>query len=871
MRRRFAFSRFALYNSLLWGCGLLLLMSVPNQAAVFHTTLDNGLTVLIEEQHATPAVSVQVFVRTGSLYEQEYLGSGISHFFEHILHGGSTTARSAEASRLLLESIGNNTNAYTTVDHTAYYITTSAEHWRTALDLLADWLLHNQIAADEFEREKGVVQRELEQGLDNAEDILAQLVMETRYKVHPARYPVIGYKALAQHITRHDLLTYYQRMYTPNNMILVLVGHLHTATVLEEVRKTFGQAPYRPLPSIVLPAEPRQVGKRLAVKEMPVSQAALSLSFRTITVTHEHLYALDVLAYILANGNSSRLVQRVQEQQQRVYDIRTASYTPAYTEGALSVIATLEPGQIDTASEAILQELYRLREEFVTPAELARAQKQKMTDYLFTRQNVEQRARVLGLDMLSTYDPQFSETYLTSIQRVSAEDIREVARRYFRADNLIQAVVRPPATTSPATPVQTNLAIEPAVKKVLANGLTLLLQRQPHWPTVAIHTAFQAGVRAETSDTNGISQLTAAMLVKGTPTRSAADIATLFDSKAASLSADAGHHSIVVQTTCLREDFRELFDAYADLLLHPTFPEAELHSARRALLAHIERIADDWHAEAERLWQETFFTVSPYRLSPNGSPVVLQRLQRQDIVAFYQRYAVPSNMVMAIVGDIDMVATSQMVERLFAALPPGPRPLLSVPFEPPPTQTQRTVRQTQKHLAAVFMGFPGTTLANLADRYPLYLLDGILSGFDLPGGWLHHELRGQQLVYAVHAFNWLGLDAGYFGIYAGTRPDTVEHVISIILHNVEKARTGQISDAELTRMKQMALVVARLRRQTPEQFANDMLFNELYGLGYDFSAQEEAYLMQVTKADVQRVAQTYLQHPTIVITTPAPQ
>jgi zinc protease len=188
--------------------------------------------------------------------------------------------------------------------------------------------------------------------------------------------------------------------------------------------------------------------------------------------------------------------------------------------------------------------------------------------------------------------------------------------------------------------------------------------------------------------------------------------------------------------------------------------------------------------------------------------------------------------------------------------------------EPSPTQVRRQVKQTQKQVAAIYIGFPGVTLANLADRYPLHILDGIVSGLALPGGWLHTELRGQQLVYVVHALNWMGLESGYFGIYAATQPDKVTTVVDIILQNMEKARAGQISDEELASTKQMALVTARLHRQANDQIASDIALNELYGLGYDFSDQEQAHLAKVTKADVQRVAQTYLQHPTIMITTP---
>src|SRR5215467_4337572 len=430
-------------HQMLWGLCLLIAMTGSGQAAVFQTTLDNGVTVLIEENHANPVVAVEVFVRTGSMYEQEYLGSGISHFFEHIIHGGTTSTRSEADSRRLLEAIGNDSNAYTTVDHTAYYINTTTEHWRTALELLADWMLHSSITPAEFEREKGVVQRELEQDLDNPEQMLAQIATETRFQVHPARYPVIGYKELVQKVSRDDLVRYYQRMYTPNNMLVVVVGDVQTPDVLARMRETFGQGERRPLPAISLPEEPPQLGKRTVVKEMVVAQATMSLSFRTVALTHPHLYPLDVLAYILANGDSARLVRRIQEEQQLVYAIRASSSTPAYAVGALTVLAALDAEQVPAATEAILQELYRLRDELVSPEELAKAKKQKLADYVFEHQTVEQRAHALGLNMLATYDPNFSDTYVRNIQHVTAEDIREVARLYLREETLVRAIVRP--------------------------------------------------------------------------------------------------------------------------------------------------------------------------------------------------------------------------------------------------------------------------------------------------------------------------------------------------------------------------------------------------------------------------------------------
>jgi zinc protease len=225
-------------------------------------------------------------------------------------------------------------------------------------------------------------------------------------------------------------------------------------------------------------------------------------------------------------------------------------------------------------------------------------------------------------------------------------------------------------------------------------------------------------------------------------------------------------------------------------------------------------------------------------------------------------------MVLAIFGDIDIATTTAAVEQAFSSFQSQPLTLPAVSSEPAPTQTRRQVKHTQKQVAAITIGFPGTSLTNLDDRYALHILDAVMSGIGFPGGWLHTELRGKQLVYVVHAFNWLGLEPGYFGIMAATQPPRVNEVIDIILQNVDKARAGEISDAELERAKQLAVIAERLERQTNDQLARDAALNELYGLGYDFSAREKALLDKVTKADVQRVARAYLHNPTIVITTP---
>ena len=857
-------------STIFYGVLMLLAAAAHGRAEVFHATLDHGLTVLIEENHANPVVSVQVFVRAGSMHEQEYLGRGISHFFEHIISGGATRKRTEEESRALLETIGNNTNAYTTTDHTAYYINTTTNHWTTALDLLADWMLNSLISETEFEREKGVVQREIEQGLDSPQRRLFQLARETQYQAHPARYPVIGYPELARRVSRDDLLTYYHRMYAPSNMIVVVVGDVEMQDALDNIRAAFSSAARRAPPALLLPPEPPQLGKRAATAEMDIAQAHMNLAFRTIPLTHPDLYPLDVMSYILSNGESSRLVRRLKNELQLVYRIRSGSFTPYYAPGSLSVWATLEPEQLAAAEAAILKELYRLRDELVSPAELARAKKQKIAERIFGQQRAQERARSIGVDMLSAYNPNFGDLYVANIQKVTAEAIREAARRYFREERLSLAIVRPRQTRDEAAVHQAPAIAHAMQKRVLANGLTLLLERNPALPVVDLQAYFMGGVRVETPETSGLTRFMAQLLLKGTPYRSANDIASAFDAMGGSIQAHSGNNTFYVTAACLAEDLPQALDIFADVIMRPTFPPAEVDKTRRLLIAALARQQDSWRAELRNLFHATHFTASPYRLRPAGSAAALERLQRDDVAAFHQRYAAPNNMVLAIVGDIDMARAAALVERAFAGFQPRDLAFPKVAIDPRPAQTRREVKQTRKQVAAIQIGFAGAAIKNVKDRYALHILDAVMSGIGAPGGWLHTELRGKQLVYVTHAFNWLGLEPGYFAMMAATQPQHAQQVVDVMLKNVEKAKAGDISDAELERAKQLAVIAAQLDEQTNEQRAAAAALDELYGLGFDFRHQEAERLAKVTKAEVQRVANAYLHHPTIVIATPSP-
>jgi zinc protease len=233
-------------------------------------------------------------------------------------------------------------------------------------------------------------------------------------------------------------------------------------------------------------------------------------------------------------------------------------------------------------------------------------------------------------------------------------------------------------------------------------------------------------------------------------------------------------------------------------------------------------------------------------------------MKQEDLVDFHKKYCIPNNMVIAIFGDINPDEVTAKVEKAFEKFQYGKFSPTQIPAEELITSVRNAEMQKEIMQAVIFMGFPGITVSD-EDRYPIEVLDAVLSGVSFPGGRLHERLRANQLVYVVHAFNQPGLDPGMFGIYAGTTPDKLDTVMGIIKEEIESLQKDLISDEELDRGKKMCISVKQIGLQTNSDQAFTMGLDELYKLGYDNIMHYEDQINAVTKEDVKRMAGKYLQ------------
>src|SRR5437764_953263 len=278
------------------------------------TSLENGLTIIVREDHSAPVVSAQAWCMSGSIHEGKWLGAGLSHVLEHMLFKGTATRPGSRIDQEVQEA-GGYMNAYTSFDRTVFHIDVPNTGAKVALDILCDIMQNATLPSDELAKEKDVIVREMDMNQDDPGRRASRRLFETAYTRSPYRYTVIGYPDIFNDVQREDLVAFYREKYAPNNIFFVVVGDIQTAKVEAQIRAAFTGARARPLPPQVLPNEPKQAGQREILEESPIEVGHLHMAWHIPDLRDPDTPALDVLATLLGSGHSSRLYQNVRERQ----------------------------------------------------------------------------------------------------------------------------------------------------------------------------------------------------------------------------------------------------------------------------------------------------------------------------------------------------------------------------------------------------------------------------------------------------------------------------------------------------------------------------------------------------------------------------
>ncbi len=837
--------------------------SIPDHhARIF--TLANGLEILIQEDHSALVASIQAWVKTGSIHEGRMLGAGLSHFLEHMLFKGTPTRGSQDFARAVQDH-GGYINAYTSFDRTVYWIDTPAKGVTSAIDLLADALMNSSLPADEVVTEQEVIRREFAMGFDDPDSVAGKQLFSTAYAAHPLRHPVIGHLDIFNTLSREDLHDYYNARYVPNNIFFVIVGAVNADAVHAQLAEFFEKYPRRALPDVLIPAEPKQLGRRDIHTEFETEFSRLSLCWHVPSITHPDTPMLDLLATILGGGRSSRLYRRLREELGIVHSIDAWSYTHS-SGGLFGVDAVLEPEHREKVEREILKLIREITDAGVRPAEVEKGFRQFFSHQIGSFTSMRGKASNLGSDWLCARSVHFTRDYLATAQRVTPDDIRRVAQTYFTDSNLTVSSVNP--KESAALQTASAHAAESAETKLftLSNGLRVLIREDHSLPLVSLVSTFKAGLLAETAETNGINRLLARTILKGTTKRSAEEIADSIESVGGSIGADSGNNSLSVTARVLQPDLTLGLELIADVLQNSTFPQSAIEREKEVQLASIKAEDEDMGSIAKNILRTNLYGAHPLGLRTTGTVESVAAITREQIASFRECYLCARNGVLAIFGAVKADEVLALAEKYLGGLHAGGPALESLTQPDFPAEAKEVIGKKQKTQAVLMIGFPGADLFS-PDQSALELIDEACS--DL-GSRLFNRIREEiGLAYFVGSSNMPGLVRGAFTFYLGTDPAKVDEVRAALFEEIHKLAKDGLADDELARAKEKLLGAQEIRTQSNDALAFGCALDELYGLGYKNYLTQRQRTEAVTPDEIRRVAAKYFrQHSVTAIAMP---
>jgi zinc protease len=830
-------------------------------------TMPNGLHVIVREDRFAPVVALQAWVKVGAADEHD-AEAGVAHVHEHMLFKG-TARRGVGQIAAEVESSGGHINAFTTPDHTVYHLVLAGRHFATGLDSLADALRHSTFDAEELARELGVVLEEWKRSEDMPVSRGYTELFRKAFRTHPYGRPVIGWRETIEALDRPRVLDFFHRWYRPNNVALVVVGDVSALAVREQVTALFADWQSGSLPARSRPVEQPQTALVRAAVEMPVQEHHLLLGFRIPSAHDLDAIPLDVLAYILAGGESTRLVSLLEAQKELANSVSAFAYTPQ-DPGLFVVLASLERRKIAEATRELLAALVRIGREPVGPAELARARSNLESEFVYRKETMQGQARLLGYSHCVFDDPHYETRYLAGLRATTREDVQRVAAAYLRPEALAAVLVGPdaehqlPSAESLAAPWSAAPAVaapgragarpRPAVHtRTLANGVRLIVKEHHATPLVSVRAAVLGGLLLERAESNGINNFLAGLLTRGSRHHSRESLGRAVESLAGSLEGFSGRNSFGLRGQLLSRHVEDGVDLFLEVLRHPTFPPDEVEKRRRELLIQLSHRDDEPAQRAVELFYAAHFPHHPYGMPILGSRAALRGLTRAGLVSYYRRLLTPSRLVVSAVGDVDPRWLLDRLESALADLPatrPIPRPLP----DPPPPRIRRVSRRLDRQQAHFVLGVRGGRITD-PDRPVLKMLEALLSR---QGGRLFLELRDRQgLAYAVSAFASEGVDPGVFGVYFACAPEALDRAVAGVLLELERLRDEPLRGAELEQARTYLLGSYDISLQTNAAQCDELTFNELYGLGADGGERYREALGRVTTAGVQAAARGY--------------
>lgn len=850
--------------------------------------LKNKLKVILVPSHKSPVVSVQMWVKTGSADEPKGL-EGVSHFIEHLVFKGTRKYNVGEIASIV-EASGGELNAYTSFDQTVFYVTISKNYSHIALEVISEMMGHPTFIPAEVDSEREVVCEEIKMGQDSAGRSSSQLLFKSVYKKHPYGIPVIGYEKNVRSWPTSKIKKFYQSRYVPSNMSLIVSGDFEASDMKKEIIKLYSDFLPLRLKKMTRKKELIQKKPSFLVQNKKLTESYFQLAMPAPNVKHNDIPAMDILALVLGQGETSRLYTKMRLENSVVNSISCFNYNPQDSGlFAFSLkYSEQDPQEIFTL---LFTEIEKIKTQGITWDELRKAILNISSEQFYSIETVDGIANKIGSDHFYLNDTNAHKKYLLKIQKVTPKQVQKVAQKYFSPQKANYSLMGPASDKKnmevlklaektwkglvnkrPHEKVILDKKIKiPKIEfKVLkkskksdieifktSNGTEVLFLNLSEIPTVTAKVIFGGGGRLESKEQMGLTEMLNRTLVTQTKNKSENQILKQIENSAAGISAFGGKNTTGFSIEYMKPFEKQILNLTEEIINEPVFSDEIFNRERSVLINQILSKQDQPSFLCGRQFNQTIFEGHPISFDQSGTATTLNNISTKNVAEMYNFIKSKNNMQVTVVGDFHHTEWLKLIEKIENNFQSTGQRLEKIPYKTL-GENKSIFMEKDKEQSHVIVGWQALSLTD-PERHTLQIIQAVLAG---QGGRLFLELRDKSsLAYSVSPIKMESLECGYFGGYIACSPDKVEKALGMFHEEFKKISTDLISDVELARAQKYLIGQHDIGLQRKSSICNLIAFDHFYGNDIHESLDIAKVYEKITREQVQQLAQRIFSKP----------
>lgn len=823
--------------------------------------LDNGMTVILAENNKVPLATFQIWVKAGSITEENYAGAGISHYVEHLLFTDTKKQKGGDIAKFM-KKMGCDMNGYTSFDRTVYHFTFPAENLYKIIPVAKEMIFDPGFKKDQIKKERNVILKEINMNIDDPNRFFNRLIFSSVYKESYYKFPIIGYEELFRKIERDDILAYYNRQYQPDNIALIAVGDFNKKKLKESIKKHYGKIKREIFQPNNIITEPNQAGYQEAVKyRKDIKVSKIALCWKTVDLLHKDLFSLDVLSMMLGRGQSSILSTILKDKEQLVSSISSSSYTPM-TKGVFVIEAELNPGvSADKVKKRIIDIVFNIKKH-ISKKKLEKIKYMALRDYYKNKETINSYAGDLGVNWASSGNINFSKYYADGLKKVKKREIETIIKKYFVNHNLTYIQLLPDQLKIKKDKEQQKKDQDNTSIIKLKNGLRIVLHQNRDLPFINIAVACKGGVLFEPKDKKGLTLFLSKMLLGGTKKYKRDKLISLIEEKGGNIYPFAGNNSFGLSMEIFKENLPTALKLLNEVLYQCSFPKKEITRARLEILQQIKHTRQRLFGVGKEILFRAMYSDYAYSSLNIGDEKSIKRIKRSDLKKYYKEMITPDNTVLSIAGDFDVQSMKKDVAKSLNKWWSKYKGSKETAFQKKDIKKEEILEKIDKKQSLFLLAYYGLSVRD-KDRIMVDLLWQILNG---QGSRLFVNLREKrELAYYTGMFPFYGLTTGLFVFYTGTVKDKLESSKKGMIEEIDILVKKGVTEKELNGAKKEFLSDKLKSFQANNSIAFDYALDILYNNKIIDINDYKKRVEKVSLTDINNFVKKYLSKPYKII------